>query len=67
MPTLNQSKSHSKKQFILYLLRWELSSVVLAPCLALFNNSIGVVWATIIANAIGACIFYFVDKLIFKK
>ena len=53
------------KKFLAYLLRWELSSLVLAPCLAIFGN-LGVVWATVIANAIGACIFFFVDRYIFK-
>ena len=43
-----------------------MSSAILAPCLILLNG-IGVVWATIIANLIGGCIFFFVDKLIFKE
>lgn len=54
------------RRFILYLIRWQMSSAILAPCLILLNG-IGVVWATIIANLIGGCIFFFVDKLIFKE
>lgn len=54
------------KRFIPYLLRWEASSLVLAPCLA-FLGGLGVIPATIIANALGAIIFYQVDKLIFKE
>lgn len=54
------------KRFLLYLLRWQLSSPILALCL-LWLDPIGTVWATIIANLIGGCIFYFVDKLIFKE
>lgn len=54
------------KKFILYALRWQLSSFILAPCLVWFAG-LGTVWATIIANAIGACVFFFVDKYIFKK
>ena len=54
------------KQFLLYLGRWELSSLTLAPCLALFGG-LGIVPATIIANAVGASIFFWVDKLIFRE
>ena len=54
------------KRFLLYLLRWQLSSPILALCL-LWLDPIGTVWATIIANLIGGCIFYFVDRLIFKE
>lgn len=54
------------KRFLLYLLRWQLSSPILALCL-LWLDPLGTVWATVIANLIGGCIFYFVDKLIFKE
>lgn len=54
------------RRFFLYLIRWQLSSFILAPCLLLFSG-VGTVWATIIANLIGGCAFYFVDKLIFKE
>lgn len=52
------------KKFILYLIRWQASSPVLALCLLLlpFNTIVN----TIIANLIGGIIFYFVDKRIFK-
>lgn len=53
------------KQFLLYLLRWQCSSPILALCLYFFN--FGTVINTIIANLIGGIIFYFVDKRIFKK
>ena len=52
------------RAFILYLIRWQLSSFILAPCLIWFSG-IGVVGATIIANLIGGCLFFFVDKWIF--
>lgn len=53
------------KKFMLYFLRWELSTIVLAPCIWLlpFNPLI----KTIIANGIGACIFFWADQWIFKK
>ena len=54
------------KRFLLYLLRWQLSSPILALCLV-WLEPVGTVWATIIANLIGGCIFFFVDKWIFKE
>lgn len=53
------------KKFVLYLLRWESSSLILAPCLTLLGH-LGEWPATIIANAIGAVIFFGVDFLIFR-
>ena len=53
------------KKFILYLVRWQLSSPILAICL-FWLEPIGTIWATIIANLIGGCIFFFVDKWIFN-
>ena len=53
------------KKFVLYLLRWQCSSPVLAVCL-IWLEPIGAVWATVIANLIGGVLFYFVDKRIFK-
>ena len=54
------------KKFVLYLLRWESSSLILAPCIAWLGH-LGEWPATIIANAIGACVFFGVDFLIFKN
>lgn len=53
------------KRFILYLIRWQCSTPILALCLTILK--LGTFWNTIIANLIGGCIFYFVDKWIFKK
>lgn len=53
------------KKFLLYLLRWELSTITLAPCIAFFGG-LGTIPATIIANAVGAAVFFWVDRLIFK-
>ena len=60
------------KRFILYLLRWQLSSFVLAPVIgivkgtSLFGNASD--WkCAIIANLIGGAIFFWIDRLIFKK
>ena len=52
-------------KFLLYCFRWQLSTPILAVCCAGLA-SYGYFTATIVANLIGACIFFFVDKLIFK-
>lgn len=52
-------------RFIAYLARWQASGIVLAPCIALIPNS--PIYSAIIANLIGACVFWWIDKLIFKK
>ena len=55
------------KRFILYACRWQLSTPVMAPivafCLA-YNDSYLVALA--VANFVGACIFFWVDKFIFR-
>lgn len=52
-------------RFVAYLIRWQLSTPVLALCMWLLGG-LDIMLATIIANLIGGCIFYFVDKRIFK-
>ena len=54
------------KKYSLYLLRWQLSTPILAVVLKLLSN-INTWIATIIANLIGGLIFFWVDKMIFKK
>lgn len=54
------------KRFILYLIRWQLSSPILALCMA-WMGGWNVILVTIIANLIGGCIFFWVDKYIFKE
>lgn len=54
------------KRFLLYIVRWQCSSPVLALCL-FWLEPVGTVWATVIANFVGGCIFFWVDKLIFKE
>lgn len=53
------------KQFILYLIRWQFSSPILALCL--YYLKLGTILNTIIANLIGGIIFYWIDKKIFSK
>lgn len=53
------------KKYIFYIIRWQLSTPVLAVVLILFTNQNKWV-ATIVANLIGAIIFFWIDKGIFK-
>ena len=59
-----QLKSNIKK-YILYLIRWQLSTPILALVLYLLNYN--EIVETIIANLIGGLIFFWVDRFIFKK
>ena len=52
------------KKFVLYLVRWQLSSPILAVCMV-WMGGWNVAVATIVANLIGGCIFFWVDKWIF--
>jgi hypothetical protein len=54
------------KRYGLYLLRWQLSTPILAWCIFVFAVT-GTTCATIIANLIGGCIFFWVDGFIFKS
>lgn len=53
------------KRYLLYLVRWQLSTPILAICLMYLQ--FGVTWNTIIANFIGGLIFFWVDKFIFTS
>ena len=53
-------------KFVLYLIRWQLSSPILFACLCLLPVG-DKLSATVLANFIGGCIFYFVDKFIFTR
>lgn len=54
------------RKFVIYAFRWQLSTPVYAVIIWLLSGMNPVV-QTVIANAIGACIFYWVDKVIFSK
>lgn len=49
----------------MYLIRWQLSTPILALVLYLLNYN--QIIETIIANLIGGMIFFWVDKKIFKE
>ena len=54
------------KKFFLYLVRWQRSSPILAVCMV-WMGGWNVAIATIVANLIGGCIFFWVDSWIFKE
>lgn len=56
----------SFKQYGLYLIRWQLSTPILAFVLKWLSNT-DVTLATIVANFIGGLIFFWVDKFIFTS
>ena len=53
------------KRYLLYLVRWQLSTPILAIVLYILN--LNEILETVIANLIGGMIFYWVDKKIFRK
>lgn len=53
------------KKYLLYLVRWQLSTPILALVLY-FLASWDTLAATIAANLIGGLIFFWVDRLIFS-
>jgi hypothetical protein len=61
------------KKYLLYLIRWQLSTPILAPIIAYFSGSQSLFgtkesWiGSIIANFIGGLIFFWVDKFIFTS
>jgi hypothetical protein len=54
------------KKYLLYLLRWQLSTPILALCVIGFAT-LGATWATVLANLIGGVIFFWVDRWIFNR
>lgn len=54
------------KRYGLYLIRWQLSTPILAGVLILLSTMDALV-ATVIANLIGGLIFFWVDRFIFTS
>lgn len=54
------------KQYAFYIIRWQLSTPILAICL-IWLSSLNEITATIIANFIGALIFFWIDRFIFRE
>ena len=53
-------------KYVLYLIRWQLSTPILALVMA-WLGSFGAIVAAITANLIGGLIFFWIDRLIFKE
>lgn len=53
------------KKFILYLIRWQLSTPILA--LILYTLDMNEVVETIFANLVGGMLFFWIDKIIFRE
>lgn len=52
------------RRFLIYLLRWQLST----PVLWIVVAKLGVgIWPTVLANLIGGMIFFWIDKFIFTS
>ena len=54
------------KRYALYLLRWQLSTPILAGCVVYFNRY-GDLWATVIGNFFGGLTFFWIDRFIFQS
>jgi len=52
------------KRYFFYLIRWQLSTPILALCM--YYMTFNVTVRTILANLIGGLIFFWVDRYIFK-
>jgi len=55
------------KRYLLYLLRWQASTPILAVFIWLLTKHIGAMATTILANLVGGLIFFWIDMLIFRK
>ena len=55
------------KRFNIYLLRWQLGTPLYVGVMWYLLQHADLLTATIIANVIGACVFYKIDDIIFKK
>ena len=53
------------KRYFFYLIRWQLSTPILAVVLW-WLSGMNVIVATVVANLIGGLIFFWVDRFIFK-
>lgn len=55
------------KRLLMYLIRWQLSTPLLALITYLLVEDCGSIITAVIANLIGGLLFYKIDKQIFKK
>ena len=53
--------------YLLYLIRWQLSTPILSLVLLIFKVGGSPIIPTIVANLIGGLIFFWVDRWIFNR
>jgi len=53
------------KKYIIYLVRWQLSGLIIAPCIYFLHGN--AILSSVVGNLLGGIIFWFVDKWIFSK
>ena len=58
-------KENITKKYLLYLIRWQLSTPIIAVVLSVLSKMNPWV-ATVIANFIGGLLFFWIDRIIFK-
>jgi multidrug transporter EmrE-like cation transporter len=65
-PFKNFFEKRTLKQFVLYHFRWQLGFVVIYPVTHFsVSHNLPLFAALGLSNIVGACIFFFVDKVIF--
>jgi len=56
------------KRYLIYHLRWQVSAWVMLPLMNFLNSQNIPLWLNLmIGQCFGACVFWFIDKWIFKK
>jgi len=59
---LEEKKEKFAQKYLLYLGRWQLTSITMYPVVQLFGGSL---WGVFVANLVGGLIFFWVDRWIF--
>ena len=54
-------------KYLLYLIRWQLSTPILYIFISLFNDYLGYFLTAILSNFIGGLLFFWIDRFIFIK
>ena len=55
------------KRYLIYHLRWQVSAFVMMPIMAYLEGKVPLEINLMIGQFIGALIFWWIDRLIFKK
>lgn len=55
------------RRYLFYLVRWQLSTPILAVCVWALTARLGATLTTVVANFIGGLMFFWVDLWIFRK